>query len=607
MSVKSAPRQQAAGARAEALRDLGYQAFRLGRAGRARQLFERALPLFGEAYGHAHAQTATALSDLGVAESALGEEAAARQHHEAALAIRRSVLGTSHADVAASLHNLAVVCRNLRDFEAAEAGHREALAIWRELLGPAHPAVARALTGLGVVAAKRGDQQAALQHHRQALKIRQSVRPLPVPEIVTSLTDIGDCLAAAGNFAAAEAEWRLALSLQQGLHGENSAPLAPALNRLGVARRLQGDADGAIDWFEKALDADADFVLARHSLAVLLARQGRPLDAALHRERALKQQRVFVQRAANERCRVLILAGADEGNIPLEHLLPEAQVTRIWWFVEHSADPLAERLPDHDVAFYGIGDPDMAGGAERKAAAFLGQCRKPVLNHPAQVLNTRRDLLPAALSGIPNLIVPRTIRLSSGNIAEQADAAGLRMPLLLRPAGSHGGKSVILARDRDMLDQALPHDAAAWYATEFFDCRAADGTFRKYRVIFVNREPCAYHLAISDRWLVHYFSADMAGHAWKLAEEAAFLADWRSALGDRAADAIAEVGQRLELDYCGIDFGRTEDGRPVVFEANATMLVHPEADDGPLAFKNRNVTQIVFAMQKLLTEKAAFL
>jgi tetratricopeptide (TPR) repeat protein len=601
MSANNASRQQAAGARAEALRELGYRSFRLGRAGRAKQLFERALALFREAYGQSHAQTATALSDLGVAESGLGDDEAARQHHEEALAIRRNLRGSGHADVAASLHNLAVVCRNLGDFEAAEAGHREALAIWREQLGPAHPAVARTLTGLGVVASKRGDQQSALQYHRQALQIRHSIRPLPVQEIVTSLNDIGDCLAAAGDFVAAEAEWRLALSLQQRLHGESSAQLAPALNRLGVARRLQGDADGAVFWFEKALEADGDFVPARHSLAVLLARHGRPIEAAAHRERALKQQHLFVQQAANEQCRVLILAGADEGNIPLEHLLPEAQVTRIWWFVEHAADPRAERLPDHDVVLYGIGDPDMGGGADRKATAFLGQCRKPVLNHPAQVLNTRRDLLPAALSGIPNLVVPRTIKLNAGNIAEQANAAGLRMPLLLRPPGSHGGKSVILADDRDMLDRIAPREAAGWYATEFCDCRAGDGTFRKYRVIFIDREPYPYHLAISDRWLVHYFSSDMADHDWKLSEEAAFLADWRSALGDRAADAIAAAGRLLDLDYCGIDFGMTEDGRPVIFEANATMLIHPEAEEGRLAFKNPSVARIVLAMQKLLS------
>jgi tetratricopeptide (TPR) repeat protein len=602
MSAKSALRQQAAGTRADALRELGYQAFRQGRAGRARQLFNRAQALYREAYGQDHAQTAAALSDLGVAESAIGDEAAARRHHEEALRIRRLALGSAHADVAASLHNLAVACRNLGDFDTAEACHRESLVIWRTLLGATHPTVARGLTSLGLVAYRRGDYRAASLHHRQALQIRQSARPLPVQDIAASLTDIGDCMAAAGDFAAAEEEWRLALSLLQRLHGQDSAHLAPALNRLGVARWRQGDADVALAWFEKALQSDSDFVLARHSLAVLLARLGRAIEAAAQRQRALKQQRIFVQKAANERCRVLILAGADEGNIPVEYLLPEAEVTRVWWFVEHSPDPLSERLPEHDVVLNGIGDPDMVEVGRSKATAFLRQCRTRVLNDPAHVLRTRRDLLPAALSGIANLVVPKVIKLGSRDIAAQVDAAGLRLPLLLRPPGSHGGKAVILAHDLDMLDRAAPEDAAGWYVTEFRDCRASDGYFRKYRVIFVDREPYPYHLAISDNWLVHYFSSDMSSHSWKLAEEAAFLADWRSVLGDAAANAVTAVGRRLDLDYCGIDFGIGEDGRPVVFEANATMLVHPEADDGPLAFKNRNVAGIVSAMQNLLSD-----
>jgi hypothetical protein len=68
--------------------------------------------------------------------------------------------------------------------------------------------------------------------------------------------------------------------------------------------------------------------------------------------------------------------------------------------------------------------------------------------------------------------------------------------------------------------------------------------------------------------------------------------------------AIAEIGARLDLDYCDLDFSRLPDGRVLVFEANATMLVHPEADDGPFAYRNTAVSRITGAFQALLARKA---
>jgi hypothetical protein len=36
-----------------------------------------------------------------------------------------------------------------------------------------------------------------------------------------------------------------------------------------------------------------------------------------------------------------------------------------------------------------------------------------------------------------------------------------------------------------------------------------------------------------------------------------------------------------------------------VFEANATMVVHPETDDGPLAYKNQAVRDILAAFDAM--------
>lgn len=530
--------------RAEELRELGYTAFRAGKIERAQKLFERALEIGGA--------DGTILSDLGVAASALGAHETARAYHERALKIRRETLGDAHPDVAASLHNLAIVCRDLGELDTAAACHEEGVHIWRATLGPDHPVVARGLSGLGAVAARRGDAKMALAHHTMALHIRQTSVRTPAGDIAASLDAIGAIHASLGNHEAAASH------------------------------------------FAAAVAAAPDLLAARHHLAVSLTRLGRHAEAAPHREAALRRQSIFTQPGPANAPRVLILAGADVGNVPLEHLLPEGLFTRIWWFVSHAGRDAAASLPPYDVVFNGIGDADMAGPGERVVAAFLKTCRKPVLNHPARVGQTARDRLPAALAGL-DLIIPRVARIGAAG-----DVSSLRPPLLLRPPGAHGGDGVLRIEDWAAHAGDAPK---GWYATEFIDCRSADGFIRKYRIAFVGGVPYPYHLAISPHWLVHYRSADMPAHRWKLAEEAAFLADWRDALGPAAADSIEAVGRALSLDFCGIDFGMAQ-GRAVLFEANATMLIHPEAEDGPLTFKNPAVRRIIEATQALIAAAA---
>ena len=605
-----APRRGAPdSSRAAELRELGYQAYRLGNFTKARQHFARALALFRASCGDDHPTTGTAHSDLGAASSALGDQATARACHEAALAIRRRALGNAHEDVAASLHNLGAVRRIQGELSAAEACHREAVEIWRVALGPTHQAVARGLASLGNLARLQGQHDAAVRHHREALHIRRLALPPQIPDIAASMDDLARDYAQAGNFVAAHSQWRELVALLRQHFGERSPRLAPPLNNLGVALRNLRDLTGAEQCFAAAVEADPALVEARHNLAAILARQGRSAEARRHRDLALRRERIFNQPASAAEFTVLILSGSDEGNVPIEHILPQQSITRVWWFVGHATKPLGETLPPYDIVFNGIGDPDLTAASGANIAAFLRTCGKPVMNAPASVARTRRDVLPTLLQDLDDIVVPRVKRLTAprngASIARLAAEPDMALPLLLRPAGSHGGAGVIRINTWEDLDPYALEAAEIWYLSEYVDCRSADGFVRKYRVAFVDGAPYPYHLAISEHWMVHYLSADMEGHAWKLREEAVFLADWRAAIGTRAADAIAAIGKRLELDFGGVDFGILPDGRAVIFEANATMLIHPESDAGPLAFKNPSVRNIVNAMQDLLRHRAA--
>jgi hypothetical protein len=188
-----------------------------------------------------------------------------------------------------------------------------------------------------------------------------------------------------------------------------------------------------------------------------------------------------------------------------------------------------------------------------------------------------------------------------GLIGAAADA-GVRAPMLVRPIGSHGGQGLTLvtAEAAAASDVAPPAPGRDHYVTGFRDFRSADGLYRKYRVIFVDRRPYPYHLAIGTDWLLHYETSGTADAPERLAEEMRFLENPRAALGGMAMDAVAEIGRRLDLDFCGVDFSLLEDGRVLLFEANATMLAHPEAADGPLAHKNPYVERILAAFRAML-------
>ena len=213
-----------------------------------------------------------------------------------------------------------------------------------------------------------------------------------------------------------------------------------------------------------------------------------------------------------------------------------------------------------------------------------------MLNPTARVASTRRCDLPGLLAGIPGIVVSPVTR------HEGLDPPEFRGPVLVRPIGSHGGEGLRRYDDAEAL-AGLPD--SAYYVTQFVDYVSADGWYRKYRVIFVEGRPYPYHLAISRHWLVHYWTSGMEQDADRRDEERRFLANPAEAIGPGAMAALDAIGERLGLDYAGIDFGFLPDGRLVVFEANATMLVHPERDPC-FAYRNPAVEAIRSAFEAML-------
>ncbi len=177
------------------------------------------------------------------------------------------------------------------------------------------------------------------------------------------------------------------------------------------------------------------------------------------------------------------------------------------------------------------------------------------------------------------------------------DSVVAQLPLLIRPAGTHGGIDLELVRTAAELAQRRAAQTGPVYVSQFVDFRSADSCFRKYRMIFIDRKPYPYHLAIGSEWMVHYYRVGMESCPWKIEEEKAFLEDPEAAIGPAGMRAIESIAARLDLDYAGVDFSVLADKRLLIFEANASMLVHPEELSGPLKHKNSYVFRIQDAFE----------
>ncbi len=134
---------------------------------------------------------------------------------------------------------------------------------------------------------------------------------------------------------------------------------------------------------------------------------------------------------------------------------------------------------------------------------------------------------------------------------------------------------------------------------------AQDGRARKYRVMMIDGELYPLHLAISDHWKVHYFTAEMADRPAHQAEEAAFLNDMAGMVGANAMAALRSIQTTLKLDFGGIDFAIDKNGDVLLFEANATMLINPPAADAQWDYRRAAADRALKAARHMIIARAS--
>ena len=356
-----------------------------------------------------------------------------------------------------------------------------------------------------------------------------------------------------------------------------------------------------------ALRRDPDARDAHLRLYEIEQMLGQPDAAIGHLRLALRRSRIITFPAKRVPATMTILAltrvARWEANTPLELIVDDEHTTLHRVYIDDNDIALAdEPRPDYDVLFNTIAESESAANALHLATRFAQREGRAALNDPALVATIGRTGVAQRFAASATIAAPAIERIEARELAaREVDA-----PLVVRPVGSQAGlglaKVTSIAELRTYLgEQPFP----AYFVMPFVDYSSADGFFRKYRVMFVNGVTYACHLAISPRWMIHYYNAAMAEHQWMRDEEARFIADPDSVFNGTAAQALREIATAIPLDYFGIDCAIARDGRLLLFEADAAMLVHGTDPPELYPYKRAGFERIQAALTATLTDRAA--
>ncbi len=305
--------------------------------------------------------------------------------------------------------------------------------------------------------------------------------------------------------------------------------------------------------------------------------------------------------------RVLALYAPFGGNTPTEYLFKDAvhdtDTLALFAAREYDAELFSQNI---QLVVNLISDADQTEALLPLAADLVDRLGKPTVNDPRKIARTTRDAVAGLLQGIPRCRIPKALRHKAGADASPAAlraAFSFSSPVLARPVGTHGGDDFEKFEDPEalsaFLSQRSGHDH---YLIEYIDYLSGDGQFRKYRFIFVDDQILPYHLCIGSDWKLHHVNTDMANQPWMQQEEEAFLNDPGAVFNPGHYQALQTIRERVGLEYFGIDCGLDASGNLVVFEVNASMLVH-DRNEGFL-YKTPAVQRIKLAFDAMLRKLA---
>lgn len=555
---------------AEAHYLLGNAELFMGQPGRAAECYRRAIEL-APRLPEAHNNLGVVMERQGLME-------------DAAACYRRAI--ALRPDYAEAHNNLGNALLALGRAEESVDAFRAAIA--------AHGTCPEACyTNLANVLAQLGRGEEAVAAYRAAITLR--------PRFPEALNNLAVLLCDLGRAGEAVTVCREAIAIDPALPESHF--------NLGTALRFCERPDEAIPAFRRAVelrpgDADSHIALANLLQRCNQADEARRLYRHAHRLRPLTKRAGTKAKADFS---VLVLAAPGVANTPSDYLIGRSGYDSYFLGVMDGVtyDPALLRT-SADVVVNLISDADQGSGILPQAVDLVERIGRPTINHPAKVLATGREAVAARLAGIPRCRIPRTIRVAGAALAAphtHAALDGFSFPLLVRVSGAHGGDEFEKLADPEFVAAfAGRHADADLYVTDYVPYNSADGYFRKYRLIFVDGRILPYHLAIGNQWKVHHFRTEMADRDWMRHEEEAFVRDPTTVFDPGHWQSLQAIQAAIGLDYFGIDCSLDRDGDIVVFEVNASMLVHGETST--FAYKEPYIARIKDAFDAMLAKAA---
>lgn len=486
----------------------------------------------------------------------------------------------------AELHaKLGNACMIRGDLEFAAANYKAALRL--------APHLTDCWCNLGNAHLKTGKAQQAIALYLQALSLNPAHWP--------SRTNLVQALMATRQYIMAKA---LLLELTDERPQDHQIR-----HQLGKAHFELNELEAALQCFEQAVGLNPGDAESIYWIGGIRQRIGEMAAAEAAYAKAAHIQPLIRRPAAKSPAdfRVLALYAPFAGNMPTEYLFKDAayDTDTLALLGAHEYD--VERLGQGaQVVVNLISDADQGEAVLPLAADLVDRLGKPTVNDPRKIQHTTRDSVADLLGGIPGCRVPKVLRQNAEadfRMAALPAAFPFECPVLVRPVGTHGGDDFERIEDPAELAAFLAQRPDTdRYLIEFIDYRSSDGYFRKYRFIFVDDRILPYHLAIGNGWKVHHDSTDMADYSWMQQEEEAFLNNPATVFDSGHYQALRTIRQRIGLEYFGIDCGLDRWGNLVVFEVNASMLVHQH--NGRFPYKAPFVLRIKQAFDAMLRRLA---
>jgi len=381
-----------------------------------------------------------------------------------------------------------------------------------------------------------------------------------------------------------------------------------------------GNLNPIADALLERIKADPQDANALMDMAVIFIMRGENKLARSMQTLALQSQQVFAYPRGDTPVKVRALAILGPGdlmaNSPFEFLIENQPVALDLLYITPELG-LPAQLPEHDVLIVAIGESDV----NQPLLAYLEQALQnwphPVINRPGRISLLSRDASCALLADIPQLVMPASQRVARSVLEacclaeDQATALssvvnGVDYPIIIRPIDSHAGHGLNRIASLSELTLYLVNSPEQFFfVAPFIDYRSPDGLFRKYRIILINGAAYLCHLAISQRWMVHYLNADMLDNAAHRAEEAQCMTSFTSGFAQRHAVALLAIYTRLGLDYVGIDCAETADGRLLIFEVDSNMVVHNMDSAELFPYKKIQMPKLFHAFAELLCQRCA--